>query len=161
MAPPPHVSAFEKINSRISNHLEASLAFGLFLRSEREWAATQNPEPTEAKYRNYQRMFLTDHQIDRLAEEASEFLRKFGDEAIARKRSEILAESIDQYRATAAIGHRGFRWWGVAEAVGGAFLWTVMLIVISIVLARAEIDLIAIYQKAVGTHHQTHIPAKR
>jgi len=146
---PPHVSAFQKFAARIPNRLEASLAFGLFMESESIWAARAG-NPSDLKYRNYQEALLTDHEIERYAKQAREFLSTFGSDAVAVKRSEFLRESLEQYESAARRGHRKFRGWGIVEAIIGALVWTLVLIAISFVLKYAGIDLVEIYQKVVG-----------
>jgi hypothetical protein len=66
---PPHVSAFQRFKARIPNRLEAEIAFGLFMQSESIWAATEG-DPSDIKYGRYQQIFLTDHEIERFAEQA-------------------------------------------------------------------------------------------
>jgi hypothetical protein len=48
MPAPPHISSFKKFTNKIpSDHLRASVAFGLFMQSERSWVDKQNGEPNE------------------------------------------------------------------------------------------------------------------
>jgi hypothetical protein len=49
----PHVSMVQRFASQVRDELEASVAFGLFMTAEREWAEHQG-NPTDGKYRNYQ-----------------------------------------------------------------------------------------------------------
>jgi len=111
MPSPPHVAAFQKFADQIPNHLEACIAFGLFMESERIWAANQG-SLTEAKYRNYQEALLNHHEIERYAIQASEFLSKFGNDAVASKREAFLQASLEQYKAASEKGHSTFRKWG-------------------------------------------------
>jgi hypothetical protein len=143
---PPHVSTFQRFADQIPNHLEASIAFGLFMESERVWAADQAGGPPDTKYRNYQKA-VTNHDIGRFAQEARNFLNNFGNDAIAAKRAEFLQESLEQYEGAAKKGHSRLRGWGFAEAVIGAFVWTLVLIAISFVLKYNGIDLVEIYHK--------------
>jgi hypothetical protein len=145
---PPHASTFQRFAAQIPIHLEASIAFGLFMESERIWAS-QIGNPSDGKYRNYQEA-LTDHEIERYAQEARGFLANFGNDAVARKRPEFLQASLTAYEAAARRGHRGFRRYGIWEAFLGALAWTAFLIAISFLLKYVGIDLIEIYQKVAG-----------
>jgi hypothetical protein len=146
---PPHVISFRKFETKIPNRLEASIAFGLLMESERQWA-TREENPSDAKYRNYQEALLNDHEIERYAKQAREFLGNFGSSAVASKQAEFLEESLEQYKSLASQGHGRFRAWGIVEAVTGAFVWTLALIAISFLLKYAGIDLVEVYHKVVG-----------
>ena len=143
---PPHIDSFKKFNLLIPDNLIASVAFGLFLESERIWVDHQNPEPTEVRCRNYHRDYLNDHEIQRYRQKAADLLTNFGDHIVQEKRAEFLEQSLDAYRTAASNGHRGFRGWGIVEATLGAFVWSVLLIVLSIVAVRSGIDLLEAYQ---------------
>lgn len=145
---PAHALTFQRFAEQIPNHLEASIAFGLFMESETMWAARAG-NPSDAKYRNYQEA-LTDHEIGRYAQQARDFLSNFGSDAVASKQAEFLRESLEQYESAARRGHSRFRGWGIVEAVFGAFVWTLALIAISFVLKYAGIDLVEIYRKVAG-----------
>jgi hypothetical protein len=151
---PPHIDSFQKFNVLIPDHLIASVAFGLFLESERIWVNQQSPEPTPGKCRNYHRYYLNDHQIQGFQQKAADLLANFSNGIVREKRAEFLEQSLDAYRTAASDGHRGFRGWGVVEATLGAFVWAVLLIVLSIVAVRSGIDLLEAYQKAAGMASQ-------
>jgi hypothetical protein len=147
---PPHVSSFQKFEAKIPNRLEASIAFGLFMESEKQWAAGQG-SPSDARYSKNQETFLTDHEIERYAKQAREHLADFGNKAIASKRAEFLQEAFERHETAAARGHSAFRWFGVAEAAVGAFAWTLFLIILVAVVARfAPIDVVDILHKVEG-----------
>jgi len=71
---PWHVTTFQKFEAQIPNRLEASIAFGLFMESVKQWA-TREGDPPDGKYRKYQDA-LTDYEIGRYAQEARNFLNK-------------------------------------------------------------------------------------
>jgi hypothetical protein len=53
MPVPPHIPSFKKFVDKIpSDHLRASVAFGLFMQSERWWVDKQNGEPNEPRAAN-------------------------------------------------------------------------------------------------------------
>lgn len=121
MPAPLHVAAFEAFNAQIPDHLEASISFALFLVSEREWAATQNPEPDETAFRTFHRNYLTPHEIARYQETARSLLAEFGTTIVQAKRVEFLETALQSFREASAEGHGAFRKWGVWEALIGAF----------------------------------------
>ena len=122
MPPPLHVTAFDAFNAQINDHLEASIAFALFLVSEREWARHQNPPPTDAQYEIFHQNYLTPHEIERYHQTAKQLLAEYGTSLI---------------RLFEANRPDRFRWWGILEAALGALAWTIFLIGMSFVLAYA------------------------
>jgi hypothetical protein len=153
MPTPLHVTAFETFNSEIPDHLEASIAFALFLVSEREWAATQNPPPSQAAYETFHQNYLTPHEILRYQQTARQLLAEYGTNIVAAARVEFLEAALGDYRTAAATGHRGFRGWGIWEAALGALAWTLFLIGASIILAWNRIDIFEYYHTAVSVIH--------
>lgn len=135
MTPPLHVAAFQAFNAQIPDHLEASIAFALFLVSEREWAALQNPAPTDAQYQTFHQNYLSPHEIERYHQTAKELLAEYGTRLIG------LFEANRPDR---------FRWRGIFEAALGALVWTLFLIGISFVLAYAGIDIVDVYKRVSG-----------
>jgi hypothetical protein len=154
MPTPLHVAAFEKFNKEIPDHLEATVAFGLFLVSEREWAGGQNTAPTVGDFETFHQHYLTPHEIWRLHQDALGLLAKFGTRLVQAKRVEFLEDAIKQYRLSAAAGHRQFRGRGVLEAILGAAAWTIVLVVVSILLAWGGIDILEYYKRTLPPEHQ-------
>lgn len=145
---PPHFTTSQRFNARIGDQLEASVAFGLFMEAERIWAEREE-DPSDLKYRNYHQV-LTEFDIDRWAENARIVLSRFGSQAVTARRAEILQESLQRYETAARTGHRGFRWYGVLEAAIGTLVWTLTLIIGSLVIRYGTIDPIEIYHKVAG-----------
>jgi hypothetical protein len=138
---PSHVTSFQKINAKITDHLMASVAFGVFMRAESCWLETN--EPNEANCRTYHSM-LTDFQIDRIRDDATRILNEYANRIVEEKRAEFLDEMSRH--------HKGFRRWGVWEAFLGSFFWTAVLIAVSIIVQRAGIDILEVYKHATGAH---------
>ena len=147
MPAPLHVAALELFNEHIEDRLEAAIAFALFLVSEREWANGRNPRPTEAEYARFHDNYLNPHEINRYHDAARQVLADYGSTLVDAAGHKFLERALANYRRAAARGHRGFRGWGIIEALAGAFLWTIVLIVISIVIKYYGIDLIEVYHK--------------
>ena len=153
MAKPIHVSAFEHFYNSCESHLEAAIAFGLFMESEHKWASRQATWPTEKKYAAYHEIYLTPHEAEGYRENARRVLLEYSNNLVESEQAQFLEAAVQQYRTEAGRGHSAFRKWGVVEALVGALLWTMILIVVSIIAVRFGIDLLEIYQKAAGTHH--------
>jgi len=71
---------------------------------------------------------------------------------IDKQRSELVATALPELVATALREHKKCRWCGVAEATFGAFIWSILLIAISLIAARGGIDLLDVYQRVAGHH---------
>jgi len=130
--PPIHVAALEAFKAGIPDHLEASIAFGLFLGAEQDWASRQASPPTEAAYRKYHSIYLGAYEIDRYHAAARQLLAEYGTNLINEARPDFLSTSLQNYQAAALAGHTKFRWWGTVEAAVGALLWSVALIGLSL-----------------------------
>ena len=152
MASPLHTAAFQRFMNATPNHLEAMIAFGLFMDSEHKWASLETAPPTDRKYREYHAIYLTPHEIEGYIKKARLLLQHFGTNLIENERVQFLSQALDQCREATAEGERRFRFWGVVEAILGALGWTVILIVFAIILARSGIDIFEYYQRAKGVH---------
>src|SRR5271157_3914678 len=108
MPKPLHVLAFEHFNNNNENQIEALVAFGLFMESERLWAQGTPSEPGEATYRTYHGMYLTPHETERYKQSAREVLTDLANEAIARAREDFLADALRRYKVVALTGHAKF-----------------------------------------------------
>jgi hypothetical protein len=152
MPPPLHVAAFERFNGSIPDHLEATIAFGLFLVSEREWANAFNPPLNAAAYATFHQNYLTPHEIWRYHQQALQLLPDFGTRVVEAKRPEFLGEALSEYRKSAAAGHSAFRGFGILEAIAGALAWTVVLIIFSLIVVSNGIDIFEYYKRALPAH---------
>src|SRR5258708_5210920 len=145
MAKPIHVSAFEHFYHSCESHLEAAIAFGLFMESEHKWANGQEVWPTQKKYTDYHSIYLTTHETEGYKENARRLLLEYSNNLVGSERAQFLEAAVRQYRTEAGRGHSAFRKWGVVEAIIGALLWTIILIIASIIAVRFGIDLLEIY----------------
>ena len=137
MSLPLHVAARQAFNAQINDHIEASIAFSLFLVSEQEWATKWERErgsaPTDDQYRTFHDHYLTPHE--RYHQTAKQLLAEYGTNLL---------------RLFAQVQHGHFRWWGVGEAAIGALFWTLFLILMSVVLAYSGIDIVEIFKRVSG-----------
>lgn len=149
MTKPRHVEALEQFkNFSPDNRLEAMIAFALFVDGEQKWAEGKNPPPADRDYRAYYDASLAPHHMSLYVEEARNVLLKVFNDFLTTKESAFLTKSLRDYRKEAGRGHSRFRFWGVVEALGGAFLWTFVLIAASIVLSWNNIDVLEYLKKA-------------
>ena len=149
MAKPRHVEALEHFkNFNPDSRLEAMVAFALFVDGEQKWADGKNPPPTERDYGAYYDASLTPQHINFYMENARHVLLKVFNDLLAARESAFLTRALSEYGREAARGHGRFRLWGMIEALGGAFLWTFVLIAVSIALAWNNIDVLEYLKKA-------------
>lgn len=140
MPKPAHVEAFEFITEGTQNDIKDYVAFGLFMRSENNWASGKDLPPTDNEYRRYHGAILTPYERERYRTGATQVLQDFAVKAIQAERTALLKH------------HRKFRLFGILEAILGAFLWTLLLIVLTVWAARGGIDILEFYKRAAGLH---------
>jgi hypothetical protein len=78
------------------------------------------------------------------------FLKNFANDIIQEKQAEFVEQSLDAYRTGASSGHCGFRGWGIVEATLGAFVWALLLIVLSIVASNQVDDRFEVAERGVS-----------
>jgi hypothetical protein len=135
MPKPAHVEAFEFISEGTQNEIRDYIAFGLFMRSEDQWASGKARPPTDSEYRKYHESLLTPYERDRYRDGANKVLEGF---AASAKRADLLKH------------HKKFRWFGILEGFGAAFFWTVFLIVSTILAFWGGIDILDKYERIAG-----------
>jgi hypothetical protein len=138
MPKPSHVKAFEFISEGTQDEIRDYIAFGLFMESEDEWASGKEDHLTDDEYKKYHDHILTPLQRERFRAGAVQVLDNFAARAIQAERVDLLKH------------HRKFRCAGIVEAILGAFLWTLLLIVLTVLAARAGIDILEYYKRAAG-----------
>ena len=121
MRKPLHVLAFEHFYKASGNHLEAMIAFSLFMDSEHKWAVGCKQWPDDQEYQNYHGIYLTQHETAGYIEAAQRVLQQFGTELIDQERKAFLEAALADSNQSAEKGHKKFRWMGVWEAMFGAF----------------------------------------
>ena len=153
MPKPLHVTAFEHFKDKNPNHLEAMIAFGLFIDAEQKWANGKRPHPESDDYQAYYDVSLSDTHSNFYMSSAREVLLRVSNDLVAAKQSELLAGALKEYQSEAGKDHQKFRINGVQEAIWGALGWTVILLVFSIILAWVNLDPIDYYYKARTLFH--------
>jgi hypothetical protein len=112
------------------------------MQDEDNWVSKQRGSiPTEAEYKKYHEHILTPYAREGFRNGAVQVLEGFAAQAIQAEKTDLL-----RY-------HRKFRYAGIAEAILGAFLWTLLLIVLTIVATRTGIDILEYYKRAAGLPH--------
>lgn len=150
MAKPLYVQAFEHFKNNHDDPLQAYVAFGLYVDAEYKWAETQSAWPTDKKYKDWYDCSVP-HSAATHYEKATEVLQEFANNIVEQERSEFLQTSIDAFLEEAGKSEKGF-WRGVAEATVGAFVYSVLLILASVIIQRQGIDLIEVYGRLSGHH---------
>lgn len=159
MPKPTYVEAFEHFKSNNEDALKAYVAFGLYIEAECKWAELQPTWPTPAKYRDWYDVAIP-HTVAAHNDNAIDVLQDFANNIVAQQKAAFLTAAMAQYQQAAAQSKKSFLD-GVIEAATGALAWTLFLIVISIIINRAGIDLLEIYGKVAGvkTEHAAPPPA--
>ena len=91
MPKPAHVEAFEFITEGTQNDIKDYVAFGLFMRSENNWASGKDSPPTDNEYRRYHGAILTPYERERYRTGATQVLQDFAVKAIQAERTALLA----------------------------------------------------------------------
>jgi hypothetical protein len=152
MAKPLYVQAFEHFKDSNGNDpLKAYVAFGMYIEAECKWATSQATWPNNARYKEWFDCSFP-HTTDTHVEKATDVLQAFANNIVDQEREEFLEAALKEYKDEAAKAEKGF-WRRVSEGVTAAFIWSILLIVFSIIIQRIGIDLIEVYQKAAGLHH--------
>jgi hypothetical protein len=166
MPTPRHIDALEHFNARAlerfsklerfnkAEHLVASVAFGMFVTAEKDWINTLDHEPKDPDYKKHHDIVMSTSYTDLQLEAARQSIDSYVSQIVQSLESQFLASALEQNRKAASKGHSAFRWRGVVEAIVGAFVWTIILIVIPIIAGQHGVDLFEYYQRAAGLHHQ-------
>lgn len=149
MPEPLHAEAFRKFFAATPSHLEAVVAFGLFVDSEQKWAA-ESPRSTE-DYRRYHAIYLTAHEIAGYIDAANRMLGEFGEGVVEQAAPTILTNAMTACNAALKTGHSKFRGWGICEATLGALLWTVILIGAALLARWVHPDALEIFKNIGGS----------
>jgi hypothetical protein len=150
MAKPLYVQAFEHFKNNHDDPLKAYVAFGLYIDAECKWAATQPSWPTGAKYKKWFECSIP-HSTDAHNERATVVLLEFANNIVEQKRANFLEAAIEAYKEEAAKSEKGF-WRGVAEALTGALLWTLVLIAAAFILQWFSPDIYEVLGRVLGKH---------
>jgi hypothetical protein len=164
---PPYVEAFECFTLNKKDNIEAFVAFGMFIASEYEYASNQEHWPEEQKVREYYARLLHNSEVSKTENAAKQIVDEHREKIVSDHQRKFLDSMYSQAFSAAveSLKNKGlnkvtayFR--GVSEAVIGAAVWTCFLIAVTVIANRAGIDLLEVYSKAVGTHHETTMQAQ-
>jgi len=101
--------------------------------------------PTEMQL--YNSLGTTTYETEKYISSARKLLLDFGDQMADQKRPQFLEGALDEYKTAASKGHSAFRGWGCFEALAGAFLWSILLIALTIIASRNGIDILEVYHR--------------
>lgn len=150
MARPLYVEAFEHFKNNNDDPLNAYVAFGLYIDAECKWAASQANWPTPSKYKEWFDCYIP-HSTASHNDRATEVLLEFANNIVDQEKAEFLEAALEAYREEASKSEKGF-WRGVIEALTGAALWTLFLIVAAFILKWFNPDIYEVLGRVLGRH---------
>jgi thiaminase len=150
MAKPFYVQAFQHFKEGNDDLLNAYVAFALYVDAECKWAASQSTWPNQGKYKDWFECYIP-HSSGSHNEKAIEVLQDFANNIVEQERIEFLAAALEQYKQEASKPEKGF-WRGVAEALTGAALWTIILIGAAFILKWFNPDIYEVLGRVLGKH---------
>ncbi len=125
---------FETFYDEDDDQIRGLIAYGLYKAAKREWAqrSSKGGRPSSmAELQAYHETWTPANIAGKRAE-ADQVLRAYTDEVIAQERPRIIEEAL-----------RGSFWRAVATNIASAFIYTLILIGIVVVLRWAGIDLLS------------------
>jgi hypothetical protein len=150
----PHLPAYQFLvvqrpSKVLSDQLEALVALGLYFESECKYFASFTAEPTPRELEAFHRVVSAPSALGKLREEATRLVDRFGDEVVAKAQRDHLTQAVAAAVEAVHGAPRSF-WRGVWEAITAAALYSVMLIIFSIIAHRLGIDILEAYRHAYG-----------
>ncbi|WP_407105586.1 hypothetical protein [Hansschlegelia beijingensis] len=116
------------------------VAYALYKRSKREWAeaigAKHRRKPTDHELEQYVDSW-TDSRLSGLKEEAKSALASFAYSIVEEETPKIEKEAL-----------KGKFWGSVFESVCGAFLYTILLVIVAVLLSKAGVDALGVLKEA-------------
>lgn len=149
----PHHPAFEKLANSNADGLHKLVALGMYVQAECLWAKGMGRRPTSAEIANFHKNAAMEHTLKELQERAKLELEKFSSDIVRSHQHKFLDRAIKNASEAVHRSKKAF-WRGVGEAFVGALLWTLSLILFSVILQYVGIDLFEVYEK-VGRHAAT------
>jgi hypothetical protein len=163
---PPYIEAFECFTRSNPDRIEAFVAYGLFVASEHAWATNLSIWPTEDMIaHSYQRLLQND-EVEKTKAAAKKIVEDHREQLVRaheKKYLDGIFQDIEQ-RVTKISEDASTRhfWKGVIEAATGALVWSMFLIVATIIFQRIGVDVIEAYERASGLklEHAKQQPAQ-
>jgi hypothetical protein len=151
---PPYIEAFERFTQGKEDKIEAFVAFGLFISSDYDFAQRLPSWPPESQIAQMYNRLLHDNELQNTQAAAKKIVDDHRAELVREHEKKYLDgvfKDIEQRAAKLAedASMRHF-WWGVFEAATGAFMWSVFLIVATIIFQRVGVDVLEAYERASG-----------
>jgi len=135
---------FEKlVGTGEGQNLQGLIAYGLYKISKREWVsefrARKGRKPTDEELDAYVETW-TASQLHNVRERAAQVLAEYASTVIQAEEPRILRGAV-----------KGTFWRGAGQSVVGAFLYTLLLIALTVILALAGIDLVGILRSVAAS----------
>ena len=126
---------FEKFHDEDEDEVRGLIAYGLYKVAKREWVQRTSAggrPPSSAELKAYHETWTPANIASKQAQ-ADAVLRSYSDEAIKQERPSIVEEAL-----------RGTFWWSVTTNIVSAFLYTLILLGIVVVLKKTGVDILSI-----------------
>ncbi|WP_174280367.1 hypothetical protein [Sphingomonas bacterium] len=126
---------FEQLHDADDDEVRGLIAYGLYKIAKREWVqltSANGKPPTPAELKAYQETWTPANIASKRAE-ADQVLRSYSDEVVRQERPRIIEEAL-----------RGSFWNSVLVNIVSAFIYTLILIALVVVLKVAGVDLLSI-----------------
>jgi len=136
---PPFDAIFPQLVNKDSpgQKLLGFLAYGLYQDAKREWISEfrrrENRYPAAEELRAYERSW-TASRLEALENAAAQLLATYTDTVLTQAEKQILYSAL-----------KGSYWRGVWRWVGGALVYTLLLVASAVALARSGVDLMALF----------------
>lgn len=142
---PNHNRLFEKFVDEAQDRSQVLgfIAYGIYKTSKREWCVNftrdNNRAPTAQELAQYHSTW-TPQLIQSVETEAAQILAEYGERIVSEAEPKILRSAL-----------KGNFWRDVGTSVFAAFVYTVLLIAIALILRFSGIDLLSIIGSAAST----------
>lgn len=159
--PPPRQRRYNEVYEKLVREpgdLVGMIAYALYKDSKRDWILRfekdENRRPDEDEtFRGYVRA-QGDRELDRLRNQAEDLLAEYSgvvlEEAAPRIREQALqTEALTQAKSLHSQVERNTRWYmGIGANVAGAFLYSVLLVILVLILRWVDVDILGLLEKA-------------
>jgi hypothetical protein len=159
--PLPHLAIFERLvgtirKPRSSDRLKALVTFGLYVEAECKYFRTHPTKNSETDIQNYVEFATSPERLQSVRDEAADLINAYSKSLIDKVRKDYETAHANHVKsavdaAVAAVeSSRKSLIIGVRDAVLGAFIYSIVLITVSVVAHRAGVDILELYGKMYG-----------
>jgi hypothetical protein len=151
---PPYIEAFERFTQGKQDQIEALVAYGLFISSDYDFSQKLPSWPPEAQIAQTYNRLLHETELKNTEAAAKKIVDDHREQLVREHEKKYLDGIFKDIEIRAVkLAHDSSThhfWKGVLEAATGALVWSVFLIIATIVFQRIGIDVLEAYEKASG-----------